>query len=77
MVDDRVSLVLTPQAYHNYDPSVDIFNHSAFAYWSVMVPGEDAWGHIVCTGQPAFCFLLLLKPFNNPDYDDDREAKYE
>lgn len=51
VVDDRVSLVLTPQAYHNYDPATDIFNHSAFAYWSMMVPGEDAWGHIVCTGQ--------------------------
>ncbi len=50
VVDDRVSLVLTPQAYHNYDPATDIFNHSAFAYWSMMVPGEDAWGHIVCTG---------------------------
>ena len=60
IVDDRVSLVLTPQAYHNYDPSVDIFNHSAFAYWSVMVPGEDAWGHIVCTGQPAFVSFYLL-----------------
>ncbi len=50
IVDDRVSLVLTPQAYHNYDPATDIFNHSAYAYWSMMVPGEDAWGHIVCTG---------------------------
>ena len=50
IVDDRVSLVLTPQAYHNYDPAIDIFNHSAYAYWSMMVPGEDAWGHIVCTG---------------------------
>ena len=50
IVDDRVSLVLTPQAYHNYDPATDIFNHSAFAYWSMLVPGEDAWGHIVCTG---------------------------
>lgn len=51
IMDDRVSLVLTPQAYHNYNPSLDIFNHSAFAYWSIMVPGEDAWGHIVCTGK--------------------------
>ena len=50
IVDNRVSLVLTPQAYHNYDPATDIFNHSAYAYWSMMVPGEDAWGHIVCTG---------------------------
>lgn len=32
------------------DPATDIFNHSAYAYWSMMVPGEDAWGHIVCTG---------------------------
>ena len=30
IVDDRVSLVLTPQAYHNYDPATDIFNHSAY-----------------------------------------------
>ena len=51
IMDERVSLVLTPQAYHNYNPALDIFNHSAFAYWSIMVPGEDAWGHIVCTGQ--------------------------
>ena len=51
IMDDRVSLVLTPQAYHNYDSATDIFNHSAFAYWTMMVPGEDAWGHIVCTGK--------------------------
>lgn len=69
VVDDRVSLVLTPQAYHNYDPATDIFNHSAFAYWSIMVPGEDAWGHIVCTGQliPSvpwtIPFALCLLPF--------------
>ncbi len=65
IVDDRVSLVLTPQAYHNYDPATDIFNHSAYAYWSMMVPGEDAWGHIVCTGGTLplpFAFALCLCP---------------
>ena len=62
VVDDRVSLVLTPQAYHNYDPATDIFNHSAYAYWSMMVPGEDAWGHIVCTGGT----LPLPLPFAFP-----------
>ena len=63
IVDDRVSLVLTPQAYHNYDPATDIFNHSAFAYWSMMVPGEDAWGHIVCTGR---LILAPLPPLSLP-----------
>ena len=67
IVDDRVSLVLTPQAYHNYDPAIDIFNHSAYAYWSMMVPGEDAWGHIVCTGGTlplpfAFAFCICPLP---------------
>ena len=47
--------MLTPQAFHNYRTDKDIFNHSAFAYWNVMVPGEDAWGHIVCTGEPTMC----------------------
>ena len=64
IVDDRVSLVLTPQAYHNYDPATDIFNHSASAYWSMMVPGEDAWGHIVCTGRALLMIMsALLEPF--------------
>ena len=57
----QVSIVLTPQAFHNYRTDKDIFNHSAFAYWNVMVPGEDAWDHIVCTGGPSLPAASLLQ----------------
>lgn len=42
--------MLTPQAFHNYDPSCDIFNHSNLIYWQISLPGVDGWDNVSCTG---------------------------
>lgn len=47
---DDVSMVLTPQAFHNLDLDTDIFNHSNVHFWQYMQPGADAIGFISCTG---------------------------
>jgi len=47
---DDVSMVLTPQAFHNLDLDTDIFNHSNIHFWQYMQPGADAIGFISCTG---------------------------
>ena len=44
---------LTPsaaQAFHNYDTTCDIFNHSNLIYWQISLPGLDGWNNISCTG---------------------------
>ncbi|KAF8062642.1 VHA-F [Scenedesmus sp. PABB004] len=48
--DDRVSLVLTPQAFSNIAPGGDIFNNINQQFWEYVLPGCDAWGYIACTG---------------------------
>lgn len=50
LYDPQVALVLTPQAFHNYDPSCDIFNHSNLIYWQISLPGVDGWDNVSCTG---------------------------
>ncbi len=46
----QVALVLTPQKFHNYDMSCDIFNHSNLIYWQISLPGLDGWDNVSCTG---------------------------
>ena len=38
------------QAFHNYNPTCDIFNHSNLIYWQISLPGLDGWNNISCTG---------------------------
>ena len=38
------------QAFHNYDPTCDIFNHSNLIYWQISLPGLDGWNNVSCTG---------------------------
>ena len=38
------------QAFHNYDQTCDIFNHSNLIYWQISLPGLDGWNNISCTG---------------------------
>lgn len=48
--DGRESVVLTPQYFHNFDVNTDIFSHRQATYWNLILPGQDAWGSIACTG---------------------------
>lgn len=50
LYDPQVAIVLTPQAFHNYDMQCDIFNHSNLIYWQVSLPGIDGWDNVSCTG---------------------------
>jgi hypothetical protein len=50
MYDDDISLCLTPQAFSNINPNVDIFNNINQQFWEYVLPGSDAWGYIACTG---------------------------
>ncbi len=50
MYDDEISLTLTPQAFSNINPNVDIFNNINQQFWEYVLPGSDAWGYIACTG---------------------------
>lgn len=50
MWDDSCSLVLTPQAFSNINPKVDIFNNINQQFWEYVLPGCDALGYIACTG---------------------------
>lgn len=50
MVDDDVSLCLTPQGFNNVDAQSDIFNNLNLSFWEYMLPGCDALGYIACTG---------------------------
>ena len=38
------------QAFHNYDMTCDIFNHSNLIYWQISLPGLDGWNNVSCTG---------------------------
>jgi hypothetical protein len=51
MYDDEISLTLTPQAFSNINPNVDIFNNINQQFWEYVLPGSDAWGYIACTGE--------------------------
>jgi len=50
MVDDDISLCLTPQGFNNVDAQSDIFNNLNLSFWEYMLPGTDALGYIACTG---------------------------
>jgi endoglucanase len=50
MYDERVSLCLTPQGFHNINLASDIFNNSNLSFWEYILPGCDAVGYIACTG---------------------------
>lgn len=50
MFDERVSLCLTPQDFHNVNLGADIFNNSNLSFWEYILPGCDAVGYIACTG---------------------------
>lgn len=58
MQDDKTSIVLTPQYFHNFNPKADIFNHKSAAYWDVILPGQDGFDTVCCTGSN---FLLRAK----------------
>ncbi len=47
---DDVGMVLSPQAFHNLNPSADIFNHGNIQFWEYAQHGYDALGFISCTG---------------------------
>ena len=50
MIDDDISLCLTPQGFNNVDAQSDIFNNLNLSFWEYMLPGTDALGYIACTG---------------------------
>lgn len=50
MIDDKVSLILTPQGFHNVNAQRDIFNNLNLSFWEYILPGCDAFGYIACTG---------------------------
>ncbi|KAI8463876.1 MAG: nucleotide-diphospho-sugar transferase [Monoraphidium minutum] len=50
MVDDSIALCLSPQAFSNVNPAVDIFNNTNQQFWEYILPGCDAMGYIACTG---------------------------
>lgn len=33
MIDDDIALCLTPQAFHNIDPGIDLFNAINVQFW--------------------------------------------
>ena len=43
-----------PQYFHNFNPKADIFNHKSAAYWDVILPGQDGFDVVCCTGCPFF-----------------------
>ncbi|GAX77149.1 hypothetical protein CEUSTIGMA_g4595.t1 [Chlamydomonas eustigma] len=50
MVDDNISLTLSPQAFYNIDVDADIFNAINAQFWEYWLPGAFGWGYIACTG---------------------------
>jgi hypothetical protein len=66
MVDDDVSLCLTPQGFNNVDAQSDIFNNLNLSFWEYMLPGTDALGYIAwCAASssppcPAHCVVSCV-----------------
>ena len=50
MADSSLSLVLTPQAFHNINILSDLFNSNNRQFWEYWLPGAAAWGYVACTG---------------------------
>ncbi len=50
MLDDDISLTLSPQAFFNADIDGDIFNAVNAQFWEYWLPGAFGWGYIACTG---------------------------
>jgi hypothetical protein len=48
LCDDSVALCLSPQAFSNVDPAIDIFNNTNQQFWEYVLPGLDALGYIAC-----------------------------
>lgn len=64
---DTDALVLTPQAFHNFNPRADVFGHANCIFWDVIVPGcVDGYGGIMCTGT-SYCVrskALQVRPLH-------------
>lgn len=57
---DDVGMVLSPQAFHNLNPSADIFNHGNIQFWEYAQHGYDALGFISCTGALSHVFWRFM-----------------